>query len=317
MQIAIWSVAEGQPRRLETRRDFLEADLETWIRRHPELVMEGMTWVGQQVVLPPDRCRPDLIGVTVEGQLVVAELKQGPVNLATLVQGLHYVLAIAAMKPEDFLGRLDLDEQTHETLASTFSNEGGLDIALMLVGTGKAPELERAKEFLAERGLDVPLRIVSFFPFADESGRVFLAREIEEHEQSDEELSVRRRSSRAASVERIRERAHETGTGAVIESAIHIANSTGLKVKPWPKSITIVPPFGPGHTLLYLSPMPDATVHVGYSLENYTSLYNADPNIVSEAFGENWTNRTPDQAAEMLESFKALMERLQGGSSSE
>lgn len=66
--------------------------------------------------------------------------------------------------------------------------------------------------------------------------------------------------------------------------------------------------------------MADATVPIGYILENYTSLYNADPGIVSEAseaLGEEWADVTSGQVAEVLGSFKALMKMLQGGTSSE
>lgn len=74
MEGALWSIVDGQPRHIESRRQFLDVDVETWIARHPELVMDGMTWVGRQVVLP-DRYRLDLVGVTREGELVIAELK--------------------------------------------------------------------------------------------------------------------------------------------------------------------------------------------------------------------------------------------------
>jgi hypothetical protein len=40
-------------------------------------------------------------------------------------------------------------------------------------------------------------------------------------------------------VEWIQERARELGTGDVIEEAIRMARALGLKVRPWPKSLTI------------------------------------------------------------------------------
>ena len=311
MESALWSIVDGQPRRVESRRQFLEVDLETWIEQHPDLVMDGMTWVGRQVVLP-DRYRLDLVGVTREGELVIAELKRGHIDVATLTQAMHYLLSIAAMDPEAFLRRLKLDDELHESLATAFSDEGELTISLLLVGTGKAPGLERATNFLTERGLDIPIRIVSFSAFADASGQVFLAREIDEHEQAADELTPRRRSRRAASVERVQERAREHGTGEVFEFAIDTAHQLGLRVKPWPRSITIVPPFTRGRTLLYLSPREPGLVHTGYHLDNFTSLYDAEEAAVEASLGENWTDLTSTDATQQLRRFADLMSELQG-----
>lgn len=310
MEVALWAVVDGQPRRIEARRQFLEVDLETWIERHPELVMDRMTWVGRQVVLP-DRYRLDLVGVTREGELVIAELKRGYIDVATLTQAMHYLLAIVATDADAFLRRLTLDAEQHDSLTTAFSEEGELTISLLLVGTGKAPGLERATTFLSERGLDVPIRIVSFSAFADSSGQVFLAREIDEHEQQADDLTPRQRSRRAASVERIQERARELGVGEVFEFAIDTAHRLGLGVKPWPRSITIVPPFTRGRTLLYLSPREPGTIHTGYHLENFTTLYDAAEDAVVTALGASWVDLTSEDAARQVQRFAELMTDLQ------
>ena len=310
MEVALWSVVDGQPRRVEARRQFLEVDLETWIEQHPELVMDGMTWVGRQVVLP-DRYRVDLVGVTREGELVIAELKRGHIDVASLTQAMHYLLAIAAMDAEAFLRRLTLSNELHDSLSTVFSEEGELTISLLLVGTGKAPGLERATTFLSERGFDVPIRIVSFSAFANASGQIFLTREIDEHEQEADELTPRRRSQRAASVERVQELAREHGVGDVFEVAIDTAHQLSLRVKPWPRSITIVPPFTRGRTLLYLSPREPGRVHTGYHLENFTSLYDADKDAVEAALGDNWVDLTSEETKQQIRRFAELMIDLQ------
>ncbi len=80
MRVALWSIEEDKPSRLEQRRDWVEAHLEQWVKADASLVAEGLTWVGQQVVLP-DGSRLDLVGLTREGGLVVAELKRGAVGI--------------------------------------------------------------------------------------------------------------------------------------------------------------------------------------------------------------------------------------------
>ena len=84
MRVALWSVTDGVPVRLEQGHSFVEADLEQWVERDATLVLDGLRWIGRQVTLP-DRSRVDLVGLTREGQLVVAELKRGVLDTATLM----------------------------------------------------------------------------------------------------------------------------------------------------------------------------------------------------------------------------------------
>lgn len=309
MQVAIWSITDGEPARLEQRREFLEVDLESWIERHPDLAMEGMSWVGRQIVLP-DRSRLDLVGVSREGALVIAELKRGQLGVWALTQAMHYLLTISAMEPDTILRKLKLDSDTRDTLATALSAEGELDVILLLIGTGRTPELDRATSFLSDRGLDVTVRVVSFTPFVDEGGQVFLARDVDEHEQHSEELTPRQRGRRAASVERIQERARDFGVGPTIEATIDLAQELGLRVKPWPKSITVVPPFTRGKTLIYLSPKEDGRVGFGYSVDNLVELYDADADRIPAALGGNWEDLLPSELDARLSGFRDLMLRL-------
>jgi hypothetical protein len=310
MRVGLWSVGDdGTPRRLEQRRDFLEVDLEGWIEAHPELVAEGLTWVGRQVILP-GRPRIDLVGVTREGQLVVAELKRGAIDVATLTQALFYALAIAAMDPEGFLGRLRLDEEMRELLLSGVQSDGHLDLALLLVGTARAPEIDRASDYLSSRGLDLELRVVTFVPFVDDRGHVLLAREIAEQEQAEDEITPRRRTARGARVEWVQQRARELDVGPVIEEAITIAGELGLKVRPWPKSITVVPATGMMKTLIYLGVKQRGYVGFGYSSENIAALYGVNEQHVVDTLGSNWEDLPPGEVGLRLASFAALMSAL-------
>jgi hypothetical protein len=61
--------------------------------------------------------------------------------------------------------------------------------------------------------------------------------------------------------------ARESGVGDVVDEYIAAAADLGPRVKPWPRSITIVPPFTRGRTLLYLAPK-SSGVEFGYSEES-------------------------------------------------
>lgn len=309
--VALWSIptSDGQsPRRLEQRRDFVEAHLETWVEDDPSLVMDGLSWVGRQVVLP-DRSRLDLVGLTHEGELVVAELKAGAVGIATLSQALHYAVWFGAMDEEAVLRRLRLTDAQRDLLACSLAH-GGIEVSVLLVGTARLPELDRAISFLESSGPRIAVRIVTFTPFIDDSGTVFLARDVEESEQTQDDVSPKQRSSRAAKVEWVQELARDYGVGQVVDEYIAAAADLGLRVKPWPLSITIVPPFGHGRTLLYLKPTADGA-EFGYSEENLADLYGADAADMAERFGENWTHVTADEARGRLRSFVDLVSTLQ------
>ncbi len=309
MRVALWSVTDGVPVRLEQGHSFVEADLEQWVERDATLVLDGLRWIGRQVTLP-DRSRVDLVGLTREGQLVVAELKMGILDTATLSQALHYALWLGAMDIDSLQARLTLDEEALSLLTESITG-GVLDISILLIGTARQPELDQAAAFLSDRGFDVPVRMVTFTPFLDATGGVFLAREVEEHEQEPDEESPKARSSRAAKIEWVQERARQFGVGDVVDDHMAAAAKLGLRVKPWPKSITIVPPFTRGRTLVYVSPVRAETLHWGYSTENLAELYGADPKHVEAALGANWTDIDPTTARTRLAAFVDLMSTLQ------
>jgi hypothetical protein len=302
-------VTESGPTRLDQRHTFAEADLETWIEKDPSLVLDGLRWIGRQIVLP-DKTRLDLVGLTREGQLVVAELKRQAVDVATLSQALHYTLWLGSM---DF-GALDallmLDEEARSLLTDTVTR-GDLDISILLVGTARQPELDQAAAFLARRGFSVPVRIVTFTPFLDGAGEVLLARAVEEYEQAAEDESPKERSSRAAKIEWVQERARDSGLGDLFNEYITQAKTLGLGVKPWPKAITIVPPFTRGRTLLYLSPKSDGKLRWGYDGDNIAELYGTDTEHVEATLGSNWDELDASAARLRLAAFVQLMQDLQ------
>ena len=89
-KVALWTIESDKPVRLPELAS-LEKHIETWIENDGSLVIDGVIWIGRQITLP-GRGRLDLLGLTREGQIVVAELKAGPVDLAALHQALGFAM---------------------------------------------------------------------------------------------------------------------------------------------------------------------------------------------------------------------------------
>ena len=311
MPVALWSVSGDKPVRVHQHTEYIEKNLEEWIQREPSLVMEGLRWVARQPVLP-DRSRADLIGVTREGVLVVAELKRDFVGIGTLAQALHYVLWLGPMERETLISQLTRERsEERRILDEALDAETPVELLIVLIGTGSLPELDQAAAFLASRGLSVPVNVVTFTPFIDSSGQVLLARHVEEHEQPADNVSPAQKASRATSVDRVRELAREAGVVEPFDDAIAVAQAQGLKVKPWPRSITVVPRHTRGRTLIYLSPRADRQVHFEYSLESLSDLYGATADQLEQALGSNRVVVDVDRARHLVASFGKLMAELQ------
>ena len=309
MPVGLWSITDERPRRMEQRHDWLEAQLEQWILREPSLVADGLRWIGQQVTFP-DRTRLDLLGMTREGGVILAELKRGVLGIAALSQALHYVLWLGSLEPDALLARLDLSDDDARALTDAVQGEGGLDVSVLLIGTGRAPELDRAAAFLAASGLSIPVSIVTFTPFVDTGGAVFLTRETEDHDVAAEDTTPRQQTGRSARVEWVLDLSGTCGVHKVFETVLATAADLGLRVKPWTKSITVVPPTTKGRTLVYFGPRPAGEVHFGYSEETLAELYGADPAEVRDLFGANWVNLSGDEALLRLDQFRGLMHAL-------
>lgn len=134
MTVALWSITDDRSQRTEQRHEWLESQLEKWVLNEPSLVADGLRWSGQQVMFP-DRSRLDLLGMTREGGVVLAELKRGVLGIATLAQALHYVLCLGSLEPEALLARLDLSDDDATVLTDAVQGEGALDVSVLLIGT--------------------------------------------------------------------------------------------------------------------------------------------------------------------------------------
>ena len=311
-KVALWRVIEeGKPARLQEHGDFLEKHLETWIEQDPSLALDGLRWVGRQVILP-DSTRLDLLGLTREGQWVVAELKSGPVTLATLTQVLHYAMQIGSMDAGDLLSRLTIAHDDLDDMMRLARNEPASPrpILLLLVGTSRTDDLERGMRFLEKRGLDLQVRVVTYNVFKHPDGGVLLARDVEEQ---DEQGPARSPMARSSAVERVLGLAGQHGVREELESAVSMAERLGLRVKAWPLSITINSPANWRKTLLYLAPE-QAAFAVGYSAESLDEAFGPTEAEVRAALGPNWRTISKAEAPKWLRSAEALLLALQARS---
>lgn len=302
MRLALWSVSDTEmPLRLHQGHQFLERDLEDWIEKDPALVMEGLRWAGRQVRFP-DGTSLDLIGVTREGQLVICELKQTPVNIGTLAQALHYVMWLGSLDIEALSARTGRwQEGGPELLREAFPPGEPVPILILLAGTGRDASVDGAAEFLKDRGFSVDVRIVTFTPFLSPSKEVFLAREAEDHEGRPEGGAAP-----TFTVERVLEVARQFGVDDVVRECLDTAARLGLPSRPWRQSITIGPPGAANRTLLYCGPHAPGIIAFGYSAEYFDRL-GIDPELAAERLGPNWIYPGEAEFRSKLTVFETLV----------
>ena len=188
-QVEIWAVdGPSNVVQLESRgQTDTEWLLEETLVRNPNLLMRGLRLVGRQT---PTAGGPlDLLGVDIDGRLVLFELKRGVLSRDAVAQIIHYAADLDGMdldalarhisersgsdgirEIEDFeewYGQ-EFDEQGLETLKP---------MRLFLVGLGADDQTEGMVRFLANNsGMDISL--LTFHGFTHE-GKTLLARQVE------------------------------------------------------------------------------------------------------------------------------------------
>ena len=240
------------PKRVERSHIALERHLEDWIVNDVTLIGEGLTLVGRQVRI--DDGILDLLAIDTQDRWVVIEIKSRVLASDALTQALYYASSIACLDPDDLKGKLEpglgrfgdaaqLSERLNRQLAD---EEEGREIAVLLVGAGIHPGLERMNEFLGR--FAVPISVVSFEVFELDGGRQLLVREVVDE-------PIRPSSPRRHfTVEAVRDRAVDAGVGEQFDRFMNIAEAAGLKVKPNKLSVSIVPPANRTRMLMFAYP---------------------------------------------------------------
>ena len=260
-RLGVWSIAaqdakessqRPEPRVVDRSSIGLEQHLEDWIAKDVTLIAEGLTLVGRQVSIHDGRL--DLLAIDVQDRWVVIEIKPGELNSDALAQALYYASSIANLGSRELFEKLESRledfgdaERLSTKVQQQLDGEGEKrKIAVLLVGAGIHPGLERVSDFLG--GFGVAISIVSFEVFELKDGPKLLIREVLE------ETIPPLRPRGKHTVEAIREMAVEQGVVEQFNRFECISKDAGLAVQPQAASIRIAPPADRRRFLMYASP---------------------------------------------------------------
>ena len=273
-KLAAWSIdaqhpeasRQSMPKRVGRSQIGLERHLEDWIANDVTLIAEGLTLVGRQITI--DDGRLDLLAIDSQDRWLVIEIKPGALDHPALTQALYYASSIARLGADELYGKLEPrlgDVGDADTLSARvkqqLSDEAEeREIAVMLVGAGVHPGLERMKEFLGRFG--VPISVVSFEVFEVAGGQQLLIREVVD--EPTEPPAPRRRLT----VDAIRRSAVDVGVGQQFDRFVRMARQAGLAVQPQRASVRVAPPTNRTRFLMYAQPRlgeggGELRIHVG------------------------------------------------------
>ena len=262
MKLAVWRMdgqqpAEGdsqqsEPARVGRARIGLEKHLEDWIAKDVTLIAEGLTLVGRQI--PIDDGRLDLLAIDSRDRWVVIEVKPGLLDSGALAQALYYASSIARLGADELYDKLegglgsfgDADRLAASVKQLLADEQEGREIAVLLVGAGIHPGLERMSGFLG--GFGVPIGVVSFDVFELDGGPKLLIRE------AVDEPPTPTPARRKLTVEAIRRWAVDVGAGEQFDRFVNMAEAAGLAVQPQRASVRIAPPTNRTRFLMYAQP---------------------------------------------------------------
>jgi hypothetical protein len=164
--------------------------LQEWIVANPQILGPGVMVVaieydGWVVQGGAQRDRLDVLGLDVDGRLVVAELKRGMAPDTVEMQAVKYAamasrfrvgtLAAAHAAFATRRGRpmsLDQAAEALQTHAAALTDEALADPQVMIIAQGFSPAVISSVVWLADRGVDITL--VRFQPYQQADGQVFV-----------------------------------------------------------------------------------------------------------------------------------------------
>lgn len=229
-ELQVWALDEGgEVTPVERQRNAdSEQKLEDTLVKNPEMLMPNLTLVGRQTPTQGGG-RLDLLGVDEKGQLVVFELKRGPLTREAVTQVIDYASSLESMSDEDLFVHIadilktDLQESGIERVENfgewytqRFSDEASLrPVHMTLVGLGVDDDAIRMVEFLAKYGL--PMSLMTFHGYSH-GGRSYLAKQVQTERDVEERAKAKSTDRRErdakrkkAQVERLEERISASG----------------------------------------------------------------------------------------------------------
>ncbi len=243
------------PRKVKRSSIGLEREFEDWISNDVTLIGEGLTLVGRQVCI--DDGRLDLLAIDTRDRWVVIEVKAGTLDSGALTQALYYAASIARLdadelrkKLEPCLGQFGDAVQLSKRLDQQLAGEDEeREIAVLLVGAGIHPGLERMNGFLGR--FAVPIGVVSFEVFElDDGPRLFIREMVDEPSKPSP-------PRHHFSVEAVRRLATNAGVGEQFDRFLKLAQTADLPVLPNKLSVTVAPPTDRRRMLMYAYPAGD------------------------------------------------------------
>ena len=260
VKLAAWTIEEqpekegpqkSEPQRIERSQIDLEEHLEDWIVNDASLIGQGLTLVGRQVTI--DDGRLDLLAIDSQDRWLVIEVKPGLLDSGALKQALYYASSLALLDTQEVseklqggFGQLGDEEALSARVEQLLHEEEEREIALLLVGAGVHPGLERVNGFLGRFG--IPISVVSFEVFELDGGPKLLVREV-----IDEPVEPPR-PKRRCTVGAIRDLAVEAGVRKQFDRFVRISEAAGLPVQAQRASVRVAPPADKRRFLMYATP---------------------------------------------------------------
>ncbi len=180
VEMAIWRMTSQGPKKLPEAHLDLESRLEDMLVKDPALAGLELLVVGRQVATDHGGFI-DVLGVDVDGQLHVLELKRDRTPRDVVAQTLDYgswVMGLDHERASDIFSDnhegADFEEAFVERFAQPLPDVFNADQQLTVVASALDPASDRIVEYLAER-FGVPINAV-FFRYFDHGDGEFLAR---------------------------------------------------------------------------------------------------------------------------------------------
>jgi len=286
MPLAAWHVTDAlEPKKLAIGAIELEKHLEDWIVRHPALVEHGLTVVQRQLKVEGGFL--DLLCVDLQGRATIVEIKRGKLIRETISQAIDYASSIATMPTEQlrehvrghFGGSVPDDPAVASLLDDSSADER--EIAVVVVGVGAEPGLDRMIDFLGSR-FDFPIRAVTFEVFALPSGERVLIREEREPEQVHAPAT-------SSTIDEVVARAGgpDSPNGRRMRVIADAATRNGLHVRPYKWSLMLAPPEKKTRFLFNLFRWSHKDeLAISYSADAIAEFYPVTPPEITTLLGE-------------------------------
>jgi hypothetical protein len=313
-RIGVWQVNPSVPERLSEVAIDLEARLEEWIEKDPSLIRSGLKIVGRQ--MRTDGGPLDLLGIGLQGEWEVVEIKRGVVRRDTIAQALDYASCIDEMAEQELFSEVERYLHAHGQSLEQLRSErpeafdavaGKRTVEIIVVGTGRDDGLERIVNLLSKRS-ELAISVVSFQVFTLASGEQVLVRELTESDETPEPKERTRKSNEDV----LRRSAATLGFGTEFNVILGAADRLGLHKYVTHKSVMFAP-MADRRRCLFL--VYADKLHKGSGLKTYVEpaafqeFFNIPAERVRDLLGHTeWGCLTKERTSSFVRGLETLME---------